>query len=80
MAVFTLKAAIDHYITSSSPVYLCFLDASNAFDHVNYWCLFNKLYHRNVPLVYIRFLMAWYCTQQFFVLWGNVRSVPFSCI
>ena len=78
MAVFTLKAVIDYYITSSSPVYLCFLDASKAFDRVNYWCLFKKLYNRNVPVVYIRFLIAWYCTQQFFVRWGNVLSVPFS--
>ena len=77
MAVFTLKAVIDHYITSSSPVYLCFLDASKAFDRVNYWCLFKKLYNRNVPVVYIRFLIAWYGTQQFFVRWGNVLSVPF---
>ena len=30
-------AVRDHYITSSSPVYLCFLDASKAFDRVNYW-------------------------------------------
>ena len=58
MAVFTLKAVIDHYITSSSPVYLCFLDASKDFDSVNYWCLFKKLYNRNVPVVYIRFLIA----------------------
>ena len=43
MAVFTLKPVIDHYITSSSPVYLCFLDASKAFDRVNYWCLFKKI-------------------------------------
>ena len=64
MAVFTLKAVIDHYITLSSPVYLCFLDASKAFDRVNYWCLYKKLY---VPVVYTRFLIAWYCTQQFFV-------------
>ena len=78
MAVFTLKAVIDHYITSSSPVYLCFRDASKYFDHVNYWCLFKKLYNRNVPVVYIRFLIAWYCAQQFFVQWGNVLSVPFS--
>ena len=78
MAVFTLKAVIDHYITSSSPVYICFLDASKAFDRVNYWCLFKKLYNRNVPVVYIRFLIAWCCTQQFFVRWGNVLSVHFS--
>ena len=78
MAVFTLKAVIDHYITSSSPVYLCFLDASKDFDRVNYWCLFKKLYNRNVPVVYIRFLIAWYCTQQFFVRRGNVLSVPFT--
>ena len=53
-------------------------NASKAFDRVNYWCLLKKLHNRNVPVVYIWFLIAWYCTQHFFVRWGNVLCVPFS--
>ena len=36
------------------------------------------MYNRNEPVLYIRFIMAWYCIQQFFVQFGNVLSVPFS--
>ena len=25
-----------------------------------------------------KWIYSWYCTQQFFVPWGNVLSVPFS--
>ena len=31
-----------------------------------------------MPELYIRFVMAWYCTQQLFVQWRNVLSVQFS--
>ena len=36
MAVFKMKVVIDHNITLSSQVYLCFLDASKAFNCVKY--------------------------------------------
>ena len=78
MCVFVLKSVVDFYTSSSSPMYLCFLDASKAFDRVNYWGLFDKLLARNIPLVYVRFLMMWYCTQEFVVRWGSTFSAPFS--
>ena len=30
-------------------MFACYLDASNAFDRVNHWTLFNKLVKRGVP-------------------------------
>ena len=78
LCIFTLKSIIDYYVNASSPVYICYLDASKAFDRVNYWKLFDKLISRNVPLILIRFMMTWYCTQEFVVKWGNVVSAPFS--
>ena len=38
--VFVLKQTIAYYRSLSSPVYVCFLDASKAFDKVNHWSLF----------------------------------------
>jgi len=38
LCVWTLKNIIQYYTSRGSPVYLCFLDASKAFDRVNYWC------------------------------------------
>ena len=32
--IFTPKSIIDYYISSSSPVYLCYIDASKAFNRV----------------------------------------------
>ena len=60
MCISTLKSIVDYYISSSSPVYLCYIDASKAFDRINYWNLFHRLIDRNVPVILVRFFMAWY--------------------
>ena len=73
-----MKSVIEFYEVSSSPVYICFLDASKAFDRINHWSLFKKLITRNIPTMYIRFLMFWYCTQEVIVRWNNFFSVPFT--
>ena len=78
LCIFTLKSVIDFFITSSSPVFLCYLDASKAFDKINYWVLFDKLKKRNIPLILVRFFMVWFCSQEFIVRWGNCLSTPFS--
>ncbi len=31
-----------------------------------------------MPFILIRFMMTWYCTQEFVVKWGNIFSAPFS--
>ena len=36
MCVFVLKETVDYYRSSLSPVYMCYVDVSKAFDHVNY--------------------------------------------
>jgi len=78
LCVFTLKNIIDFYNSASSPMFICYLDASKAFDRVNFWKLFDKLLNRRAPDIIIRFIMAWYCSQQFTVRWGNTLSLPFS--
>ena len=40
---YTLKQIVDYYRSNCSPVYICFLDASKAFDRVNYAILCKKL-------------------------------------
>ena len=42
MCVFSLKQVIEYYNSRSSPVYVCYIDASKAFDRINHWCLFKK--------------------------------------
>ncbi len=43
MCVYSLKNTMQFYSNHDNPVFGCFLDASKAFDRVNYWCLFSKL-------------------------------------
>ena len=43
LCIFTVKSVIKYYNLYNSPVYSCFLDASKAYDRVNYWALFPKL-------------------------------------
>ena len=54
LCVYTLKQVVDYYRSNSSPVYICFLDASKAFDRVNYDILCKKLVSRNLPNVIVR--------------------------
>lgn len=78
LCIFSLKQTIEYYRSMSSPVYICYLDASKAFDRINHWCLFKKLLDRNVPILAVRFLSAWYSSQLFSVQWGLSVSEPFS--
>ena len=45
MRIYVLRQTIDYYKRNSSPVFICYLDASKAFDRVNHWCLFKKKPH-----------------------------------
>ena len=78
MCIFALKDAIDHYVSKSSCVYLCFMDASKAFDKLNHWFLFDKLMKRGLPSLIVRLLIFWYSKQRFATKWLNVISAFFT--
>ena len=40
--IYALRQTIDCYKRNSSPLFICYLDASKAFDRVNHWCLFKQ--------------------------------------
>ena len=73
-SVFVLKQMIDFYKSNGSPLYLCYLDLSKAFDRVDHSLLFRKLLRRKLPAVVVRMLQNWYCTQSFRIQWGKVLS------
>ena len=70
------------YIRTNLVLYLfVFLDASKAFDKINYWLLFDKLIKRDVPLLFnVRFVSFWYAHQQVCVQWGKSISGAFSVL
>ena len=76
--IFVLKESIDRYVEQQSSVYMCFLDASKAFDRVNHFSLFNKLINRGVPGYLVRILAFWYSNQIMCVRWGATMSKGFK--
>ena len=56
LCIYSLKEVIEFYKSQSSSVYVCFMDASKAFDRVNHWTLFKKLIDRGMPDVFVRLL------------------------
>ena len=73
LCIYTLKEVIDFYKSQYTSIYVCFMDASKAFDRVNHWLLFKikKLIDRGMPLIFVRILMEWYTTQKACVIWGS---------
>ena len=76
--IYVLKETINSYVEKQSSVYLCFLDASKAFDRVNHYKLFHKLINRGVPGYLVRILAFWYSNQTMCVRWGSMISKGFK--
>ena len=76
--IYSLLEFIDFYKKRNTTVFVIFLDASKAFDRVNYWLLFTKLIDKNVPLFVVKLLMFWYTKQGMKVRWGNTLSSSFQ--
>ena len=67
LCIYTLKDYIECYKNKGITVYVTFLDASKAFDRLNYWLLFDKLVKKHVPLFIIKLLYFWYTHQKMLV-------------
>ena len=78
MCTMVLKESISYYVNNGSSVYCTFLDASKAFDRVEYCKLFRELAHRKLPPIIIRLLLNMYIGHVICVEWNGIRSVPFS--
>ena len=76
---FVLQEVIDLYKRNDSSLYLILLDASQAFDRVQYCKLFDIMLKRNVCSCTVRLLINMYTTQRLRVRWGNAVSDSFMC-
>jgi exonuclease III len=80
MCALILKETVQHFVSQSSPVYLCYVDASKAFDRINYWHLYSKLLSRGLPVLIVRLFVYWYSSQTFVIKWCDLYSSPFTSI
>ena len=77
LCIYALKEIVSRYTSLNSSVFLCFIDASKAFDRICHETMFMKLLARGVPKPLVRILVFWYANQTFHVKWDNVVSAPF---
>ena len=62
---------IHHYMSNNNNVYSCLLDATKAYDKVNYGKLFHMLWNRKISLCIIRLLMESFERQMTRVMWNS---------
>ena len=69
-----LLETIEYYNENNTDCYLLLLDASKAFDRVEYVKLFNTLRDRNMCPIVLRLLMNMYINQKIQVKWNSTIS------
>ena len=78
MCTFTLNETVSYYTKNGSSVYALFLDASKAFDRLNYIKLFEKLIAKGMCPVTVRVLLNMYMSQKIQVKWNGFISDAFG--
>ena len=78
MCAMVLKEAISYYVNNGNSVYCTLLDATTAFDRVEYVKMCKLLLDRKLPPVCIRLLVNMYTSQVTRVKWNGVCFDYFS--
>ena len=69
-----LLETIEDYIENGSDCYLLLLNASKAFDRVEYVKLFNTLRYRKMCPIVLRLIMNMYTNQEIQLKWNTLLS------
>jgi hypothetical protein len=71
-----VKETVQYYNSKGSGVHACLLDASKAFDRINFGKLFSIMIKKSLPAIVIRMLIDLYTRQELFVSWAGSYSRP----
>ena len=74
---FMVKETIQYYLKNGSNVYGTVLDATKAFDIIDFCKLFREMMKRKIPPLVIRLIMEMYEKQSMAVRWNNEYSDSF---
>jgi len=80
MCTMILKETISYYVHNKSPVFCTFLDATKAFDRVNFCKLFRLLVERGLPACIVRTLINMYTGNNIRISWAGITSDYFSAL
>ena len=75
---FMVKETIQYYLQNGSNVYGTVLDATKAFDRIDFCKLFREMIIRKIPPLVIRLIMEMYEKQSMAVRWNNEYSDSFG--
>ena len=78
MCTMVLKETLAYYTVYGGSAFCTLLDATKAFDRVNYCKLFSKLMTRNIPPAYLRLLLNMYTNSIARVSWNGNFSHSFN--
>ena len=78
MCSFLVAETIQYYKNNGSTVFMLSLDATKAFDLVQYSKLFKLLIERDICPLLIRFLINVYLSSIAIVKWNGVQSQPYT--
>jgi len=77
LCTFVLKEALSYYATNQSNVFCTFLDATKAFDRINYCKLFRLLLKRDLSACIVRVLICFYTNNFVRISWCGLFSEYF---
>jgi len=80
MCTMVLKETLAYYSTDGGSALCTFLDATKAFDRVNYCKLFRLLLHRNIPPIHLHLLLNMYTNSVANIRWNGVFSNSFPVL
>ena len=75
---YSMIETVNYYNFNKSNVFVLMLDASKAFDRVNYCKLFGELLKRDISPIVLRLLLYMYTSQTLRVKWGHTVSNYFT--